>query len=94
VGKIGGNVKQLQEIPLNEDLLLKICIGNHAMLLVQLGINSTSDVWNTYFSMSTSYSLAKAQSCQTFNQNLVLLFVFSFSSFVKANFGAFLRIFI
>ena len=31
-------------------------------------------------SPSTSYSLAKAQSCQTFNQNLVLLFVFSFSS--------------
>jgi hypothetical protein len=38
--------------------------------------------------------LAKAQSCQTFNQNLVLLFVFSFSSFVKAKFGAFVRIFI
>jgi hypothetical protein len=37
---------------------------------------------------------AKAQSCQTFNQNLVLLFVFSFSSFVKAKFGAFVRIFI
>ena len=94
---------------------------------VQLGINSTSDVWkfcqnwtsrrgefnlanfqtsrvqlipivratshdylfiismtklDTYFSMSTSYSLAKAKSCQIFNQNLVLLFVFSFSSFV------------
>jgi hypothetical protein len=46
------------------------------------------------FSMSTSYSLAKAQSCQTINQNLVLLFVFSFSSFVKATFGAFVRIFI
>ena len=42
--------------------------------------------------MSTSYSLANAQSCQTFNQNLVLLFVFSFSSFVKAKFGAFVRI--
>jgi hypothetical protein len=41
--------------------------------------------------MSTSYSLAKAQSCQTFNQNLVLLFVFSFSYFVKAKFGAFVR---
>jgi hypothetical protein len=39
--------------------------------------------------MSTSYSLAEAQSCQTFNQNLVLLFVFSFSSFVKEKFGAF-----
>jgi hypothetical protein len=38
--------------------------------------------------------VAKVQSCQTFNQNLVLLFVFSFSSFVKANFGAFVRIFI
>jgi hypothetical protein len=49
---------------------------------------------NTYFSMSTSYSLAKAQSCQTFNQNLVLLFVFSFSYFVQAKFGAFVRIFI
>jgi hypothetical protein len=47
---------------------------------------------DTYFSMSTSYSLAKAQS--TFNQNLVLLFVFSFSSFVKAKFGAFVHIFI
>jgi hypothetical protein len=47
-----------------------------------------------YLSMSTSYSLAKAQSCQTFNQNLVLLFVFSFRSFVKAKFGAFVRIFI
>ena len=44
---------------------------------------------DTYQSRSTSYSLAKAQSCQTFNQNLVLLFVFSFSSFVKAKFGAF-----
>jgi hypothetical protein len=44
--------------------------------------------------VSTSYSLAKAQSCQTFNQNLVLLFVFSFSSFVQAKFGAFVRIFI
>jgi hypothetical protein len=32
--------------------------------------------------MSTSYSLAKAQSCQTINQNLVLLFVFSFSFFL------------
>ena len=31
--------------------------------------------------MSTSYSLAKAQSCQIFNQNLVPLFVFSFSYF-------------
>jgi hypothetical protein len=70
---------------------------------VQLGINSMSDVWKfakigraagAYFSMSTSYSLAKAQSCHTFNQNLVLLFVFSFSSFVKAKFGAFVRIFI
>ena len=78
---------------------------------VQLGINSTSDVWKfcqtshdylfiismtklyTYFSMSTSYSLAKAQFCHTFNQNLVL-FVFSFSSFVQAKFGAFVRIFI
>jgi hypothetical protein len=30
--------------------------------------------------MSTSYSLAKAQFSQTFNQNFVLLFVFSFSS--------------
>jgi hypothetical protein len=52
---------------------------------------------DTYFSMSrlsTLYSLAKAQSCQTFNQNLVLLFVFSFSSFVQAKFGAFVRIFI
>jgi hypothetical protein len=49
---------------------------------------------DTYFSMSTSYSLAKAESCQTFNQNLVLLFVFSFSSFVQAKFGAFVRIFI
>jgi hypothetical protein len=44
--------------------------------------------------MSTSYSLAKAQSCQNFNQNLVLLFVFSFNSFVQAKFGAFVRIFI
>jgi hypothetical protein len=44
--------------------------------------------------MSTSYSLAKAQSCQTLNQNLVLLFVFSFSSFAQAKFGAFVRIFI
>jgi hypothetical protein len=81
---------------------------------VQLGINSTSDVWkfcqnwtsrrgefiismtklDTYFSMSTSYSLAKAQSCQTLNQNLVLLFVSSFNSFVQAKFGAFVRIFI
>jgi hypothetical protein len=43
--------------------------------------------------MSTSYSLAKAQSCQTFNKNLVLLFVFSFGSFVQAKFGAFVRIF-
>ena len=34
------------------------------------------------------------RSCQTFNQNLVLLSVFSFSSFVKAKFGAFVRIFI
>jgi hypothetical protein len=34
--------------------------------------------------MSTSYSLAKAQSCQTFNQNLALLFVFSFNYFIKA----------
>jgi hypothetical protein len=48
---------------------------------------------DTYFSMSTSYSLAKAQFCHTFNQNLVLLFVFSFSSFGKAKFGAFVRIF-
>jgi hypothetical protein len=47
-----------------------------------------------YFSMSASYSLAKAKSCQTFNQNLVLLFVFSFSPFVKAKCGAFVRIFI
>jgi hypothetical protein len=46
-----------------------------------------------YFSMPT-YSLAKAQSCQTFDQNLVLLLVFSFSSFVKAKFGAFVRIFV
>jgi hypothetical protein len=38
--------------------------------------------------------VAKVQSCQTFNQNLVLLFVFSFSYFVKANFGAFVCIFI
>jgi hypothetical protein len=30
--------------------------------------------------MSRSYSLAKAQSCQTFDQNLVLLFIFSFSA--------------
>jgi hypothetical protein len=44
--------------------------------------------------MQTSYSLAKAQSYQTFNQNLVLLLVFSFSSFVQAKFGAFVRIFI
>jgi hypothetical protein len=44
--------------------------------------------------MSTSYSLAKAQSCLTFKQNLVLLFVFAFSSFVQAKFGAFVRIFI
>jgi hypothetical protein len=44
--------------------------------------------------MSTSYSLAKAQFCQTFKQNLVLLFVFSFSYFVQAKFGAFVRIFI
>jgi hypothetical protein len=49
---------------------------------------------DTYFSMSTSYSLAKAQSCQIFNQNLVLLSAFSFSSFVKAKFGAFVRILI
>jgi hypothetical protein len=42
--------------------------------------------------MSTSFSLAKAQSCQTFNQNFVLLVIFSFSSFVKAKFGAFVRI--
>jgi hypothetical protein len=49
---------------------------------------------DTSFSMSTSSSLAKAQSCQTFNQNLVLLFVFSFNSFVQAKFGAFVRIFI
>jgi hypothetical protein len=48
---------------------------------------------DTYFSMSTSYSLAKAQSCQTLNQNLLLLFVFSFNSFVQAKFGAFVRIF-
>jgi hypothetical protein len=47
---------------------------------------------DTYFSMST-YSLAKAHPCQAFNQNLVLLFVFSFSSFVQAKFGAFVRIF-
>jgi hypothetical protein len=33
-------------------------------------------------------------SCQTFNTNLVLLFVFSFSSFVKAKFCAFVRILI
>jgi hypothetical protein len=44
--------------------------------------------------MSTSYSLAKAQSCQTLNQNLVLLFVFSFNSFAQAKFGAFVRIFV
>jgi hypothetical protein len=37
---------------------------------------------------------AKAQSCQIFNQNLVLLSVFSFSSFGKAKFAAFVRIFI
>jgi hypothetical protein len=43
--------------------------------------------------MSTSCSLAKGQSCQTFNQNLVLLFVFSIRSFVQAKFGAFVRIF-
>ena len=36
------------------------------------------------FSISTSYSLAKVQSCHTFNQNLMLLLVFSFSFFVKA----------
>jgi hypothetical protein len=40
------------------------------------------------------YSLAKAQSCQIFNQNLVLLSIFSSSTFVKAKFGAFVRIFI
>jgi hypothetical protein len=74
---------------------------------VQLGINSTRVMFGNfakaiismtklyaYFSMSTSYSLAKAQFCHTFNQNLVLLFVFSFSSFVQAKFGAFVRIFI
>jgi hypothetical protein len=38
--------------------------------------------------MSTSYSLTKAQSCQN-QPNLVLLFVFSFSYFVTAKFGAF-----
>jgi hypothetical protein len=32
-----------------------------------------------------SYSFAKAQSCQTFNQNMVLLFVFSFSSFALSS---------
>jgi hypothetical protein len=44
--------------------------------------------------MSTSYSPAKASPAKTFNQDLVLLFVFSFSSFVQAKFGAFVRIFI
>jgi hypothetical protein len=37
---------------------------------------------------------AKAQSCHTFNQNLALLFVFSFSSFIEEKFGAFVRLFI
>jgi hypothetical protein len=42
--------------------------------------------------MSTSYSLAKARLPDF--QPTVLLLVFSFSSFVKAEFGAFVRIFI
>ena len=75
---------------------------------VQLGINSKSDVWkfcqnwtNRRISMSkldTSqcqhHILSPKPCCQTFDQNLVLLFVFSFSSFVKAKFGAFVHILI
>ena len=45
--------------------------------------------------LDTSHILSpiKAQSF-SFNQNLVLLFVFSFSSFVKAKFGAFVQLFV
>jgi hypothetical protein len=118
-----------------------IWIGNHAMATcrVQLGINTTSEVWKfcqnwtsrrgesnlanfqtsrvllipnctsniawllvyllarqnwILLNVNIIYSLAKSQFRQTFNQNLVLLSVFSFSSFVKAKFGAFVRIFI
>jgi hypothetical protein len=42
----------------------------------------------------TSQCQHKAESCHTFNQTLVLLFVFSFSSFVKAKFGALVCLFI
>jgi hypothetical protein len=59
---------------------------------VQLGINSTSDVCTT--KLDSSQCQHKAESCRTFNQTLVLLFVFSFSSFVKAKFGAFVCLFI
>ena len=35
--------------------------------------------------MSTSCSLANGQSCQMFNQNLLLLFIFSFSYFALSS---------
>jgi hypothetical protein len=84
IGRARRGESNLANFQTSRVLLIPNCTSNIACLLVYYSHDKIG-----YFSMSTSYSLAKAQSCQTFNQNLVLLFVFSFSSFIKAKFGAF-----
>jgi hypothetical protein len=58
---------------------------------VQLGINSTSDVWKFCQNWTSRRGESNLENFQT---SRVLLFVFSFGYFVKAKFGAFVRIFI
>jgi hypothetical protein len=90
IGRAAGASPICQNFQTLRVLLIPNCTSNIADYLFIISMTKL----DTYFSMLTSYSLAKVQSCRTFNQNLVLLSVFSFSSFVQAKFGAFVRIFI
>ena len=64
-----------QRVQLGINTVVRVMFGNFAKIGRAAGASPTKHL----------AGLAKAQSCQSFNQNLVLLFVFSFSSFVKAS---------